>query len=169
MQLSEAIQQSDFLRGLPQHFKASIADLAQKRDYPPGDMIFAEGAFHAEFHLVQSGHVRLEMTVPQRGRIPLLTVGPGELLAWSSLLSDGRMTAAAVALDPVCTLAFDGKQLRQICEKQPEFGYHVMKELAVALSRRLLATRLQLLDLFVGHEPVLESKSIFGKPGDPEC
>ena len=32
-----------------------------------------------------------------------------------------------------------------------------MKQMAGALSRRLLATRLQLLDLFAGHEPVLET------------
>jgi CRP-like cAMP-binding protein len=59
------------------------------------------------------------------------------------------MTATATALEPVRTLAFDGRALKALCEECHEVGYYVMRQIVVVLSERLLATRLQLLDLFV--------------------
>jgi CRP/FNR family cyclic AMP-dependent transcriptional regulator len=153
MDVSEIDRQTQFLRGIPVQFHSSILELAQVRTYSPGSDVFTEGSLHSDFHLVMQGHIRLDMTIPKRGRVPLLTVGPGDTLAWSALLSDGTMTTSAIALESVQTAAFAGKELQQLCERQPEVGYYVMKQLAGSLSRRLLATRLQLLDLFAGHEP----------------
>ncbi len=45
-------------------------------------------------------------------------------------------------------VAISGLELRQLCNTDFEVGYHVMGQVASALSQRLLATRLQLLDLF---------------------
>lgn len=160
MEVSDIDRQTQFLRGIPAQWHHSILELAQIRIFAPGDVLFTEGSLHTDFHLVIQGHVRLEMLVPNRGRVPLLTVGPGDALAWSALLSQGTMTTSAIALESVKTAAFPGIQLQQLCERQPEIGFHVMKQMAGALSRRLLATRLQLLDLFAGHEPVLETSHL---------
>jgi CRP/FNR family transcriptional regulator, cyclic AMP receptor protein len=160
---------SEFVRGLPSDLLAAIEESAREEVFPPGASLFAEGSNHADFHIVLEGHVRLEMTAPRRGRISLLTLGPGDMLAWSALLSDGTMTAAAVALDCVRTASLPGEKLRRLCEEQPIFGYHLMKQLAVALSRRLLATRLQLMDLVAEHEPAAAVPSEAGRYIDPEC
>jgi CRP/FNR family cyclic AMP-dependent transcriptional regulator len=160
---------SDFLRNIPAPLIGLLAGLARERTYSAGAVLFAEGTLHDDFHLVVDGHVRLDMAVTQRGRIPLLTVGPGDILAWSALLAQGRMTATATALEPVRTAAFDGEALRALCAQNTELGYHLMKQLAAALSRRLLATRLQLLDLFAGHVPTLETAPSVGSPVDTEC
>jgi CRP-like cAMP-binding protein len=88
------------------------------------------------------------MSVPARGRVAVLSLGPGDVLAWSALLGGGRMTATARAVGPVTTLAFDAAALLALCESDHEVGYHLMRHLSAALSRRLVATRLQLLDLF---------------------
>jgi CRP/FNR family cyclic AMP-dependent transcriptional regulator len=164
MDFSERLRRAEFVNGIP-----SLLTQAQSRTYLPGGLLFSEGDRKFDFHLILEGHVRLEMSVPIRGRIPLLTVGAGDLLAWSALLAQGRMTTSAIALDNVWTAAFDGPQLQQLCEQQPQIGYHVMKQLASSLSRRLLATRLQLLDLFEEHEPVPDFRSASSVPVDPEC
>lgn len=164
MDFSERLRRTEFVSGIP-----SLLTLAQPRTYHPGATLFSEGDRNFDFHLILEGHVRLEMSVPVRGRIPLLTVGVGDLLAWSALLAQGRMTTSAIALDNVWTAAFDGPQLQQLCEQQPQIGYHVMKRLANCLSRRLLATRLQLLDLFEEHEPMPDLRPASYVPVDPEC
>lgn len=79
------------------------------------------------------------------------------------------MTSTAVALQPVKTIAFDGDALRQLCERNHEIGYYVMRQLETALSHRLVATRLQLLDLFADQVPVVDTAPVEGRPGDPEC
>ena len=168
MEFSDELRQTEFVRGIPSSLLPSLCRLAQPRAFPAGAALFAEGQANLDFHLVLDGHVRLDMNVPQRGRIPLLSVGPGDVLAWSALLSGGKMTTSAKAMEPVRTAAFEGTQLQQLCEREPEIGYHVMKQLAGALSRRLLATRLQLLDLFADHEPIGLTKAAVSSANSPK-
>lgn len=159
----------DFISGLPAESVSKLEELSREERFVPGNQLFAEGSEHPELHIILQGHVRLEMAIPGRGRKPLLSLGPGDVLAWSALLSDGRMTASAIALDSVRTASIPGRQLRELCEAEPQLGYRVMVQLAAALSRRLLATRLQLLDLFQDHEPMRQlSRSATAVP-DPEC
>jgi len=126
-------------------------------------VLFQEGSEHDDIYLVLRGRVRLEMLVRDRGRVPLMTAGAGDLVGWSPLFAGHPMTATAIALEPVQTLSFDGQELRGLCETNHELGYHVMRQLALVLSERLLATRLQLLDLFLDHQPRGTS------PVDAEC
>ena len=169
MPLTDTVLQCEFLRAIPRQLIPQLTDLAQVRVYPPGVILFHEGVVHREFHIVASGHVRLDMAVSGRGRVPILSVGPGDVLAWSALIQQKVMTSTAVTQEPVRTIAFDGDALRQLCERNHEIGYYVMRQLAAALSHRLVATRLQLLDLFADQVPSIDTASAVGRPGDPEC
>jgi CRP/FNR family transcriptional regulator, cyclic AMP receptor protein len=142
-----------FLDALPVAVRHHLEELAVPKDFPPGMILFQEGAEHDDIYLITSGRVRLEMYVRDRGRLPLMTVAAGEIVGWSPLFSHQRMTATAMAMEPVQTLAFDGHALRRLCDADHEVGYHVMTQLVRVLSDRLLATRLQLLDLFSEHRP----------------
>lgn len=148
MTFPDCAGESGFLCELPPRCLAQVSGLLTSRHYAPGTTIFEEGAFHDDLHIVVSGHVRLDMRVPGKGRIPILTVGPGDVLAWSAVIGDQVMTTAAIAMEQVETAAISGPDLRAACEADHELGYQVMRQLAAALSRRLVATRLQFLDLF---------------------
>ena len=169
MPLTDTVLQCEFLRAIPRKLMPQLTDLAQVRVYPPGAILFQEGVAHGEFHIIARGHVRLDMAIPGRGRVPILTAGPGDVLAWSALVQQKIMTTTAVSQEPVRTIASDGDALRQLCERNHEIGYYVMRQLAAALSHRLVATRLQLLDLFADQVPVVDTAPFVGRPGDPEC
>lgn len=169
MSLLDSVIDCEFLRAIPKALLPQLEQLSQSRAFPAGATLFLEGSANRDFHIVTSGRVRLEMQVPGRGRIPILTVGPGEVLAWSALIANSVMTCSAIALEPVCTVAFDGDQLRSLCEAEHEIGYHVMRQLASELSRRLFATRLQVLDLFREHQPLTEQELRIRNAGDLEC
>ena len=169
MSLLDPVSYFEFLRAMPSELVVHLGRIAHARAYAVGEILFSEGSEHPEFHVIVDGHVRLDMFVPRRGRVPILTAGPGDVLAWSSLIGNTVMTSTAVALDAVRTVAFPSEQLLGLCESEHEVGFHVMRQLASALSRRLLATRLQLLDLFGEHVPVLDPLPDIGRPGDPEC
>lgn len=154
---------ASFLESMPTAVRQLIEPLGKTRHFPPGTRLFREGEPHDDIHLVVDGRVRLEMFVRERGRLPLLTVGPGDLLGWSPLLGDHPMTATATALMSVETLAFDGEQLKALCEANHEVGYWLMRQIVQVLSQRLLATRLQLLDLFQ------TSQTSTAQPVDTEC
>ena len=115
---------------------------------PAGTLIFSEGEHHTDLHFVDSGTIALDMVTQQCGKQTILTVGEGDLLAWSALLGDSRMTASAVASTDSTLITFAGDALKAQCESDHNFGFIVMECVARLVSRRLLATRLQLLDLF---------------------
>lgn len=146
--LRQALESSTFTADLSPEALGGLADAAGRRRLAPGSVLFREGDCSDAFYLVRHGHVALDMSIPARGTARLLTVGPGEILAWSALLGNARMTATATAVDEVEVLEFSGAMLRQWCEEDPSFGYQWMRQLSAALAKRLLATRLQMLDLF---------------------
>jgi CRP/FNR family transcriptional regulator, cyclic AMP receptor protein len=132
---TDAIAGCDFLRDFPESLLQRFEELAHSEQYAPGAVLFVEGLEHPEFHIIAEGHVRLEMQVPHRGRVPIVTCGVGDILAWSALLGNSYMTTTAVALDSVKTIAFRGKQMRDLCEAENEIGYHVMRRLSAVLWR----------------------------------
>lgn len=137
-----------FAADLPPQTLVEVAALASERVVSAKSVIFREGEICPDLYVVQKGVVALDMHVPGRGAVRILTVGEGELLGWSALLGEGRMTATATALDDTRLAVISGAKLRGLCETNHEVGVRVMQQMATALSQRLVATRLQLLDLF---------------------
>jgi CRP-like cAMP-binding protein len=146
--LAKSLEESAFAAVLPPDALQSLADGATWKRLAAGSVLFREGQQSDAFYVVHRGHVTLEMCLPARSCTRLLTLGPGEVVAWSALVGDGRMTATAAAVDDVELIEFSGGDLLKRCDADPQFGYLIMRRLASALAKRLLATRLQMLDLF---------------------
>ena len=146
--LRDTLKQLGFVADLPDRVVEELANVSALVDFPAGSMLFHEGTENHFLYIVRSGHVGLDMYVPGRGRVRILSIGPGEMLAWSALLGDGRMTVSATAVDDIQAVAVAAPKLRELCEIDHEVGFQVMSRMAKSLAQRLLATRLQLLDLF---------------------
>ena len=147
-ELVSVLEELQFSAQLPTDTVQKLAAAAVLQNVAAGHYLFREGADNRRLYLVRSGRLALEMSVPGRGAVRILTVGPGEMAGWSSLLDRGKMTASAVAVEPTEVIAAEADTLQALCEANHEFGFHLMRQMAAALSKRLVATRLQLLDLF---------------------
>ncbi|MBC7965000.1 MAG: cyclic nucleotide-binding domain-containing protein [Fuerstia sp.] len=137
-----------FAEGMsPDHLQC-LCRAARLLKLSAGAKLFQEGSIEDEVFVISSGHIRLSMNVPGRGEVPFLTTGPGELVGWSGLIGDGRMTATATAIEDTILIAMSGKKLQELCDSEKELGYVLLQRVAQVLSKRLLSTRLQLLDLY---------------------
>jgi CRP/FNR family transcriptional regulator, cyclic AMP receptor protein len=125
-----------------------LVSAAEPVDLRAGQVLFREGDFHPWIYVVLSGTVDLVMTVPGRGPCRILSLGQGDLVAWSSVLGEARMTCDAVCTLDSRSLQWSRDRLVDLCQTHPQLGYEFMSMMATALSKRLTATRLQLLDLF---------------------
>ena len=134
--------------GFPEPVIGALLAEANWRSYRQGEVLFRAHTPSDHWMLVLSGSVVLEMPVPGRYKARILSLGAGDFLGWSAALGKTGMTAAAVALEESEIAAFSAESVVRLCESDPQVGYHVMKHVAHTLADRLLATRLQLLDLF---------------------
>ena len=142
------LQSLAFTRDLEPEDLDRLAAVARPVDWPAGQAICREGECDDFLYLVVEGRAALEMTVPPRGRVRILTVGPGEALGWSSIYRQKPKTAGATAVEPTRALALDAARLREWSDADPRFGSWLARHLLQLVSDRLQATRLQLLDVF---------------------
>lgn len=147
-----ALSESWFGAGLPPEAIARLAAVAEVRDLAPGDLITAEGRAAESLCVVLSGRVALRMLVPERGTVTILTVEQGDIVGWSAVVPPYRGTTEAVAIEPVRVLRFASESLRLLLRADSVLAASLYPRVLQAVARRLVATRLQLLDLFAREE-----------------
>jgi CRP-like cAMP-binding protein len=151
----EALREIRFLHDMgPMHLE-QIANISRFRDYNEGDIVFRQGDVAQHLYLIVHGNVSLEICAASIGCKQILTLGPGELLGWSSVLEQSCYTARARALDVTRLVEINVGQFLTICERDPQFGYELMRRTALALAKRLSVTRMQMLDVYGSGLPVL--------------
>jgi len=153
-QLVETLQDIDFLRDVSREHLEELATVASLRDFNATEIVFREGEIAEQVYLVVSGNVSLEICAPGIGCKRILTVGPGEILGWSALLDQPRLTATARTMTATQLVELDAAPLLAICEQNLQFGYEFMRRTMLALTTRLSATRMQLLDVYGSQFPV---------------
>lgn len=119
---------------------ARIAELA------PGELLFQTGKPANQFFLVQSGKAVLQ-TRDQFGRmIEVKTLGFGEVLGWSWLVSPFCWHLDARAVEETRVVVLDGAHLLVAAEEDPRFGYALMKRVAQLMAQRMDSLRLRLIE-----------------------
>jgi len=148
--IEELLRQAPFLQHLSPGDLAKVAQIASVEQFEPSDILFQEGSLCDRVYLVVEGLVALEMCMPRRGCVRILTVGSREIVGVSALLHihNARMTTRATAVEATTLISLPAQRLRELCDSDHDIGYAVMTQMSLALAARLLATRLQLLDVY---------------------
>ena len=145
-----ALDQLTFTQGLESDQQDRIVEIARMREWNAGVTVFREGDFDSSLYVVETGRVAIDIAVPGRGRMTILTVGPGEVFGWSSLFLQRPKTASARTVEPTRALLLAADPLRELCDTDPRLGYLLTRRILDVVSERLKATRMQLLDIY-GH------------------
>jgi CRP-like cAMP-binding protein len=139
---------ASFVGQLSPHTQEKVFSEAQVVQFKAGETIFREGDQSKYLFIIKRGQVVLEISVPPKGRRSILTVGPGELFSWSALVEPRIENAAARASVDTEALRVEGVTLMKLCEIDYPLGFEVYRMLTKVISSRLIATRLQFLDVF---------------------
>jgi CRP-like cAMP-binding protein len=154
----ELLSGISFFRGISEEHLRQVAEIAALVNFAQGTVIFREGEPASKLFLIVSGNVALELCAPGVGCRRILTVSEGELLGWSPVLEQSCLTATARALTNTLAVEISGGQILTMCEHNPRFGYEFMRRAALALAKRLTATRMQLLDVYGEAMPIASEK-----------
>jgi CRP/FNR family transcriptional regulator, cyclic AMP receptor protein len=146
-QLLKLLRGVSFSADLPDELLRKLAAISHMQELPKGTILFEEGARNTDLYLIWSGRVALDMNVPGHGNVRILSLGPGDMVGWSAILEVGEMTASAVVTEDCDVVAVPADHLLRECQNDSALGYEIMRRMAQQLARRLLATRMQLLEL----------------------
>ncbi|TMC12349.1 MAG: cyclic nucleotide-binding domain-containing protein [Chloroflexi bacterium] len=146
--VAEAVARCPLFDGLPRRYQELIAGCARFVRFDADVAIFLEGQPADRFFVLREGRVTLEVFSPERGRIVVQTLGPGDALGWSWLFPPYRWHLDAMARERVAAVAFDGACLRGKCHEDHLLGHLLMERFGDLMLQRLQATRLQLLDVY---------------------
>lgn len=108
-----------------------MLELARRRRFRRGEVVFHEGDRADTIHLVESGHVASQTTTEEGGTVTYRIFGPGDLLGLLGLQSgDPTRYGTAVALEPAVTQAISAEQLRAVSWADPEMTQMIVDLLA---------------------------------------
>lgn len=144
----DRLRQIHFLADVDQSYLEQIAAAGRIVHYPPGRVIFREGQALGAIYLIIAGHVSLELCAASIGCKRIMTLCAGDLLGISPLLEQTRATATARTTADCELIEIQAGQILTLCEHDPRFGYEFMRRVALAISKRLNATRLQMIDVY---------------------
>ena len=75
----------------------------------------------------------------------VMTIGPGEIFGWSSLVEPYQLTASAHCATRVRVVAITASGVRSLMTLSCSLGYRLMQQGCQIASGRLRATRVQML------------------------
>ena len=126
----------DFISGCASHVR-----------FRGGDLVLTQGRKSDRFYLIRSGEISLELHAANR-TLEITTVGEGEMVGWSWLVPPYTWHYDGRAINDVCLFAFNADCVRNKCDADPVFGYDMFKRFSSLIVDRLMATRIQLLDIY---------------------
>jgi CRP/FNR family cyclic AMP-dependent transcriptional regulator len=152
--LSALLGATWFAADLSPTARSRLAALGTLAEIAEGTTVVREGTPCDSLGIVISGRIALRLRLPGGHDRTILTVDPGDVYGWSAVLPRAIATSTGVAILPTTAILFDGETLRPALATDCDLAGAIYGRLLVSVARRLVATRVQLLDLYSpGYEP----------------
>lgn len=146
--IADILKEHTFFQDLSDEDLTFIAGCGKNIVFKEGEMIANSGDSADLFYLIREGRVSLILHTPPQKPFVFQTLGHNEILGLSWLVPPYRWTVTAKASKKIRAIAFDGKCIREKCEKEPRLGFLLMKHLVSVLIQREEAAMLHVLDVF---------------------
>ena len=136
------------MRQAPSMFEGVLTDAlkvatagVERRSFPAGSVIIAEGDSRGEMYVVEEGNADVLLTDRTGAEHVVGSVRAGEAIGEMSLLTESPASATVRAAEDVELLVLDAAQLETILDQLPQVQRNLMRTLSSRLAR---ATRLAL-------------------------
>lgn len=129
----------------PGHIE-TLAKYSKEQQVPAGQNLFTQGQPANTFYMIVSGVVIVETPAIYGPTLTLQQLGTGRILGWSWMIPPYRWHFQARVEEDATVLEFDGSALLALCEKDPAFGYELLKRFASLMGERLESARRRMMD-----------------------
>jgi signal transduction histidine kinase len=142
----EQLRRIDLFKGLTDTELLEVGRLCSEHYHGAGELCISENDRVDYVHCVKKGKVAVEIQIPQssaKNKIAIDILGDGEVFAWSALVTS-TLTASVRTLEPTEVLDVNAAALLVLCERIPQIGFVVMKNLTFVINSRLTKSRSKL-------------------------
>jgi CRP/FNR family cyclic AMP-dependent transcriptional regulator len=141
-EIFEALESSEFFRGLDRKDLEKIAGLCRDETFRPGQVIFRQGDTGDRVYIIAEGQVTLERTVDlgtRKGNVVIGIIGKGRAFGcWSTLLGISHsFLSSASCQKPTKAVLFNGTEIRALMLSNPALGFCILERLCFFLRDRL--------------------------------
>jgi CRP-like cAMP-binding protein len=144
--IEEYLSKQEFFSSLNQEYIKTLARFASEQQIEPDQVLFRQGEHAHHFYLIRNGSITIEIPAITGPQLEVQSLGAGQILGWSWLISPYRWNFQARAEAPTTLLAFDGDAVLAQCEAEPPFGYALLKRFASLMAERLEVARQRMMD-----------------------
>ena len=143
----EVLRNVELFEGATDELLAKVADIAQKKTFALGEMIFEEDEKAEWVYFLLEGKVRISIDLTSKPTYVTVAIIDecNWAFGWSGIVSPYRYTATATCEVETSVLAIPGVQFEEILMNEPQCGCGVMKKLTELISSRLRNSRMTLL------------------------
>ncbi len=146
--LKDILATNSLLRKLSPDTQSLLHDCATEISVKKDKLLLKTGENADRFYLIQHGSVALQIYDPRFGSIEFMTLYENDAVGWSWMFPPCQWHFDAMAKEDVSAVRVDGVQLLQRCEADHKIGHELVTCFSQIMMERLVAARLQLLDLY---------------------
>jgi CRP-like cAMP-binding protein len=121
------IERTSLFRGLPPATLQSLVNLAVRRTYEDGAVIFVRGDPGDALYAVATGRVRISASAPGGKEVFLNIMEPGEAFGEIALLDGSPRTATATTMAPSELLLIQREPFVALLRREPQLAVHLIE------------------------------------------
>ncbi len=139
--IRQLLDEQKFFSGLDSEYLDFLADHAVSRSVKSDEVLFRHGKKADSFYLVTAGRINLEVAAIEGPPLELQSLGEDAIIGWSWLIPPYEWHFQARAVEDAKIIRFDGDAIFERCEKDPDFGYELLKRFSGLMSERVSSAR----------------------------
>jgi CRP-like cAMP-binding protein len=145
MEKIEVLKRCSMFRDLDEEQLKIIAEMATVEVYEVGESLGRQGRSQEKAFVVADGLVGIYLELGPMMHRQIQAASNFELVCWSAILPPYRMYTTVRAIETTKVLAFNGKELAQLCQTNPPIGCKMHRSVAQTVANRLNSAYTQLM------------------------
>ena len=142
---------------------AGVQQIASRKEYQKGQLVFHEGEPSRGFFLAVTGAVKIFRTGPDGRERVIHVVEAGDAFAEAAMFMAAYPATAAALISPTTIVAIDKNGFRQLLTRDPKLSFKIIG----ALVKWLSLMRNALTDLTMKEVPARFASYVLSLPGEP--
>lgn len=143
---TEYLSSHEFFSGFNDDILKFLCECSSMHEIKKGQILFRQGENADKFYVLRKGCISIQMPAIIGPNLEIQALGKNQILGWSWLIPPFKWSFQAMAEEDSELLMFDGTAILARCEREPKFGYELLKKFAALMSMRLDAARQKMMD-----------------------